>query len=88
MAGDEGAAGEGDEDLAHDDVADVAVRSAEVDHETRAEDVDGYEQDGDPLVAVGVAQEETDNDTPEARANVVNVGNVPGIRKTKAVDNL
>jgi hypothetical protein len=41
LGDDQGAAGEGDEDLAHDDVADVDVWLAELDHEAGAEDCDG-----------------------------------------------
>ena len=41
LGDDEGAAGEGDEDLAHYYVADVDVRLAELDHEAGAEDCDG-----------------------------------------------
>jgi len=42
LGDDQGAAGEGDEDLAHDDVADVDVWLAELDHEAGAEDCDGH----------------------------------------------
>ena len=88
VAGDESTTGERNENLAHDDVTNVTVWTTEVDHETRAEDVDWYEDNGNPLVAVGVAKEKTDNDTPEARANVVNVGDVTSIGKTESVYNL
>jgi hypothetical protein len=46
---------EGDENLAHDNEADIDVWLAEVDHEANAENCDGdTEVEGEPLEAAGV----------------------------------
>jgi hypothetical protein len=46
LANDEGTAGEVNEDLKHDHVADGAVGLAEVDHQAHAEDLDWDERQG------------------------------------------
>lgn len=54
-ADDQGAAREGLEDLAHDDVADPAGRVAEVDHQADSQEHDGHGGQGEPLESTGLA---------------------------------
>ena len=80
LADDRGATAKGDEDLAHDDVANVDVRMAESDHESDAENGHGHAKvEGQPLDAAGSSDQETCDDAPEARTNAVDVDNVHGI---------
>ena len=89
LGDDEGAAAKGDEDLTHDDVADIDVRLAELDHETRAEHGDRHAKvEGDPLVAPRPADGEADGDGEEARADAVDLGYVAGFRDGQTIDNL
>ncbi len=84
-----GAAAERDEDLAHDDVADVDVRLAEQDHEPDAEDGDrDAKVEGDPLEAAGPAHGEADEDGEEARSNAVDVGDVARVGDGNTVHDL
>lgn len=79
----------GDKDLAHDNVADVNIGLAELDHQTSAEDGQGHaEVEGNPLEAARVADSETDGDREEARADVVDLRDVAGLGDGQAVDSL
>lgn len=76
---DERATAKGDEDLGHDHVADVAVvaLATEVDHETGAQDEEGEtEEETGVFEGLGVADPDTEDNTPEARADVVDLAHV------------
>lgn len=75
---DEDAAAEGDENLAHDDVADVDVWLAELDHEADAEHGErGAPEEAVQLDAAGdVAEEEAVDDADKAGADGVDVADV------------
>lgn len=75
---DHGTAGESEEDLAHDQVANGLVRSAEVDHETLAQHVERDSPVEHPTEASSSLDEETDSEEPDAGDNVEDVGNVTG----------
>lgn len=86
---DEGAAAEGDENLGHDHVANVAVvaLATEVDHETGTQDEEGEtEEETGVFEGLGVADPETEDDTPEARADVVDLTHVTGEGNGEVVD--
>lgn len=87
LADDEGATTESDEDEAHDDVANVDVGLTELDHETDTEDGDGdTKEDGGPLEASVVAQEDTEKDGPEGATHGVDVAHVGGVGDAQVVD--
>lgn len=70
----------GNEDLAHDDVADVALLTAEVDHKTstKHEKWEAEEKAG-PFEMLGGSDVCTKNHTPEAGTDIVDLGHVTGI---------
>jgi hypothetical protein len=78
LGDDQGAAGEGEEDLAHDKVADGLVWLAEVDHEALAEHVEGHRNPNDPAVALGPLDGESDDEEPDAGDDVEDGGDVAG----------
>ena len=85
----EGSTTEGDENLGHDNVADIVVWLAEVDHETTPEGDDWQtEVKRKPLEAAGVLNGDGDNDTPEAGSDGVDVEDVSGIADIDSMDNL
>lgn len=87
-ADDQRAAAEGDEDLAHDHVADVAVVACttEMDHEARAEDKEGQAEEETGVFEVfGETDPDTEDDAPEARADVVDLAHVAGHRDREVV---
>lgn len=55
LADDKGTAAEGNEDLAHDDIADSLVRLAEVNHEADTEDFETQHGHGEPFEAAELA---------------------------------
>lgn len=79
LADDKGAAGEGDEDLAHDDVSNVVGWLAEVDHEPHAKEVERCaEVKCERLDAAGEADGNCHDDGPETGADRKDVGDVSG----------
>lgn len=70
FADDDYGAADGDEDLTHDDVADVLVWLAEMDHETLCEDVEWYGKVEEPFKVAGLADEETDAEEESAGEDV------------------
>lgn len=85
----EGSTTEGDENLGHDNVADIVVWLAEVDHETTSEGDDWQtEVKRKPLEAARVLDGDSDNDTPEAGSDGVDVEDVSGIADVHSVDDL
>lgn len=86
---DEGSTTEGDEDLGHDNVADIVVWLAEVDHETTSKGDDRQtEVKRKPLEAAGVLDGDGDNNTPEAGSDGVDIEDVSCIADVDSVDNL
>jgi len=73
LANDEGSAGEGDEDLTHHNVSDVDVWLSEMNHQSTAEHLDWQGAPCKPLEAPRPADQDTDDDRPEARADIVDV---------------
>lgn len=67
---DENAAADRDEDLAHDDVPDVLVRLAEVDHQALREDVQRHRDEQQPPEVAGLADQEPDAQEQHARDDV------------------
>ena len=91
VADDEGAAAEGNEDLAHDDVADAVrfVLATEVDGQTSAEEGERQaEAEAFVFDAAGVAHPQTEDDAPEARADVVDLHHVACFGVVEAVHGL
>ena len=89
LANDESTTGGGNEDLAHDNVANVLVRLAEVDHEADTENGDrDAKVHGEPLEATSLADGPTDEERPEAGADRVYVDDVAGLDHVKVVDDL
>ena len=86
---DEGSTTEGDEDLGHDNVADIVVWLAEVDHEATSKG-DNWQTKvkRKPLETTGVLDGDGDNDTPEAGSDRVDIKYVSGISNVNSVDNL
>ena len=86
---DERAARERDEDLAHDDVSDVDVWLAELDHEADTQDGQRHaEVQRDPLEAAGPTNHDADDERPECGANRVDVANIGSFRYGEVVDDL
>lgn len=85
------ASAEGDEDLAHDQVADVVSSrlAAEVDRQASAQECK-HQTEAEALVfdAAGVADPNAEDHSPEAGANVVNLQHVASLRDGQAVDDL
>ena len=86
LADDEGAAAEGNEDLAHDDPSDSLMWLPEMDHETDSEDFEAEHGHGEPLEATELADHESEDYRPEAGSDAVNVCDVAGVRDGKTVD--
>ncbi|KAF5122485.1 hypothetical protein E5D57_012965 [Metarhizium anisopliae] len=86
VANDNGAAAKRDEDLAHDDVANVRVLAAEMNHQTGAENHERQaEAEDGPLEVLGVLDPEAKDDAPEAGADVVNLRHVAGVAVAEVV---
>ena len=89
LANDQGTTGEGNEDLAHDNIANVDIRLAEVDHQPSAKHGDGNtEVDGDPLEPASVTDGQTDNNGEQARSDAVDLSDVAGLGDGESVDDL
>ena len=89
LADDKGAAGDGDEDLAHDGVADGPIVAAEVDHQARAEHHQRQaEEQARILEVLGVADVDAEDDAPEAGADVVDLRHVAGLCDVEVVHDL
>lgn len=80
LAHDHGTSAEGEEDLAHDDEADVHVRLSEIDQQARTEDVDGDKHPEEPLEVARLPDTDTDTDEPDARYDVPCAVDVSGLR--------
>lgn len=87
LTNDESSARKGNEDLAHDDVANAAIVATEIDgqacsqeHERKTKEQTGV------LEVLGVADVKTEDNRPEARADVVDLAHVSGVRDGKVVD--
>jgi hypothetical protein len=78
LGDDQGTAGEGEEDLAHDEVADGLVGLAEVDHEALAEHVEGHRNPDDPSVTFSPLDGEADDEEPDSRDDVEDGRDVTG----------
>lgn len=77
LANDESTAAERDENLAHDDEADVDARLAEVDHEGDTQDGHRHaEEAGQGPKTTPVVDHDTNNEGPEAGAYCVNVADI------------
>ena len=84
----EDGAADGDEDLAHDDVADVAVGLAEVDHQAESKSI---QRDGDvkqPPVEARTTDREADDEQQEARDDGEGVVDVAGLGDGDVEDDL
>lgn len=79
LADDQRATTEGNEDLAHDHVADVVRLAPEMNHQARTQDHErqAEEQTG-MLEVLGPAHPETEDNTPETGTHVVDLGHVAG----------
>ena len=88
LGDDHGAAGEGEEDLAHDEVADGLVGPAEVDHEALAEHVERDGDEDDPAVALGLLDGEADDEEPDAGDDVEDGRDVAGVLQRQAAVDL
>lgn len=88
LTNDHGATGKGDENLAHDDITDLGSRSTEVDEKTDEKDVQGHRDQEKPLVATGVANQETDEEQPNTRDNVEDGVDVTSFGNAGIEDNL
>lgn len=76
----DGPTSKGNEDLRHDDVPEVLLRLAELDHEADAEHHEGDgEVAGDPLEAAGVPDGIAEDEAGEAGADSVDIGDVGGL---------
>lgn len=84
-AEDEDAAGHREEDLAHDDVPDVAVGLAEVDHEADGEDVQRHADPEDPLEPARDADEVARGEEAEERHGAERVGHVARLGQAEVV---
>lgn len=78
----------GDKDLAHDDVADVLVRLAEVDHQTLSEDVDRNSDEKQPLEVTGVANGIADDEEEETRDHRKCAVDITGLGDFEVTDSL
>lgn len=85
---DEDTTSDGDEDLAHDEVADGLVGATEVDHQTLSEDVQGHGDVEEPLEAAGLADQPTDEEEQDTGDDVERVTDVTGFGNAQVVDNL
>lgn len=79
LADDEGTTAEGDEDLAHYNVADALAGLAEVDHEADAEGLEAQHRHGEPLEAAEETDEDGQDYAPEAGPDAVDVADVAGV---------
>ena len=86
VADDDRPRGEGDEYLAHDDVANVAVGLAEVDHQAQPEDAEGDAKvEADGLVASRVAYQQTRGERAHDGTDGVGLGDIAGIGDAEVV---
>ena len=89
VANDDGAGRDGNKDLAHDDVADGAVRSAEVDHEAQPQDAQGNtEVEADGSVAARGADEQARGEGRQDGAHGVRLDDVAGVGDAQVVHHL
>ena len=87
LTDDQRTAGEGDEDLAHDQVADAVVGAAEVDHQTGAEDHQRKtEAQAQVLEVLGLVDVDSDHDGEESGADTVGLHGVAGVDLADVVD--
>lgn len=77
-----------DEDLAHDDIADILVRLAEMDHETLCEDVEWDGKVEEPFEVACLADEETDTEEEGAGEDVEGGADVSGFGEAEVGDDL
>lgn len=86
VADDDRAGGERDEDLAHDYVADVLVRRAEIDHEAQPQDAQGDTKvEADGLEASGIVYEQAHGEGAYDGANGVGLDDIAGIADAQVV---
>lgn len=89
VADDDGAGGEGDEELAHDDVANLDAGLAEVDQQARAQDAKGdAEVEADGLVAARAVDQEADSEGADDGTDRVGLDDVAGVSDAEVVDDL
>ena len=88
LADDERAAGERDEDLAHDDEPDAVAGGAEVHHEAGAQDLEGDGGERHIFEGAGGADDEPEDDGEERGADVVRVVDVAGVGEGEVVHGL
>lgn len=88
VAYNKGAASSCNKDLRHDNVADAELRLSEVNHEPCRQDLEGNCSMGDPLEPSSIADQETNNQSPETQANVVDVGDVARFGDAQAMNSL
>lgn len=89
LTDDDGAAGKGNEDLAHDDVADVDVGLSELEHQANTENRKGdAEEETDLLELSGATDPETDDERPEAGTDRVDIDHVARLGHVKTGNDL
>lgn len=86
LADDEDATTDRDEDLAHDEVANILGSHAEVDHEALGEDIQGNSAIEEPLEAAGLADGPTDEQQEDTGNNVKGVADVTRLGNADAID--
>ena len=75
--------------MAHDDVTDVGILSTEVNHQTSTENLQGKsKEEAGPLEVLGVSDPNTEDDTPEGRSDVVDLGHVTSVGDSQVVDDV
>lgn len=85
---DEDSSTDGNKDLAHNDVSDVLVRSAEVDHETKGKDVDRNRKVKSPFVEASLSDEEADDEEKNARDDLESRVDVASFSRAEVDDDL
>lgn len=89
LGNNEGSAGEGVEDLAHDYVSDIHIWLTKLDHKRNAQDREwDTKVERNWLVAAGVADNETDDNGPKAGSDGVNVTDVSRWGELEVIDDL
>lgn len=73
--------------MAHDDVANTVVNTTEVDHQAGAKDYEWLtEEQAEVLEVLSLVDDDTDDHTPEARANVVYLSHVSSVPDVEVVN--
>jgi hypothetical protein len=88
FADDERSTAKCDKNLAHNDESNALAGLAEMNHKTNAENLKAQHGHGKIFESAGYADDDSENDRPEAGTNAIDVRHITGVGYGEAVNGL